>query len=177
MIAVLTAAVVALVVSILATPAAIRLLVRQNYGQLIRDDGPTSHHVKRGTPTMGGAVIIIAVLAGYGMAHLVRLSAPSVSGLLVLFLVVGLGAVGFVDDFIKINKQRSLGLRTGPKIGAQAAIAVIFAVAALRFPDEQGYTPASEALSVLRDTPVVLGPVLFVAWALIMVTVRPTEST
>ncbi|HET6686627.1 MAG TPA: phospho-N-acetylmuramoyl-pentapeptide-transferase [Jiangellaceae bacterium] len=170
MIAVLTAAVVALVVSILATPAAIRLLVRQNYGQLIRDDGPTSHHVKRGTPTMGGAVILIAVLAGYGMAHLVRLSAPSVSGLLVLFLVVGLGAVGFVDDFIKINKQRSLGLRTGPKIGAQAAVAVIFAVAALRFPDEQGYTPASEALSVLRDTPVVLGPVLFVAWALIMVT-------
>ena len=116
MIAVLTAAVVSLVVSILATPAAIRLLIRQNYGQLIRDDGPTSHHVKRGTPTMGGAVIIIAVLAGYTMAHLVRLSSPSVSGLLVLFLVVGLGAVGFVDDFIKINKQRSLGLRTGAKM-------------------------------------------------------------
>ena len=54
MILVLTAAVVALIVSILGTPAAIRLLVRRGYGQLIRDDGPTSHHTKRGTPTMGG---------------------------------------------------------------------------------------------------------------------------
>jgi phospho-N-acetylmuramoyl-pentapeptide-transferase len=168
-IAVLTAAVVGLVVSILGTPAAIRLLVRHNYGQLIRDDGPTSHHVKRGTPTMGGAVIILAVVAGYVMAHLVRLSAPSASGLLVLFLIIGLGAVGFADDFIKISKQRSLGLRSGAKIAGQAAVAVIFALLALRFPDEQGYTPASDALSVLRDTPLVLGPLLFVVWALIMV--------
>jgi phospho-N-acetylmuramoyl-pentapeptide-transferase len=167
---VLTAAVVALVVSILGTPAAIRLLVRRGYGQLIRDDGPTSHHTKRGTPTMGGAVIILAVLCGYAMAHLVRLSAPSASGLLVLFLMVGLGIVGFLDDFIKITKQRSLGLRSGAKIGAQASVAVVFAVLALRFPDEQGYTPASDALSILRDTSFELGSVVFVIWALIMVT-------
>ncbi|MGH8774597.1 MAG: phospho-N-acetylmuramoyl-pentapeptide-transferase [Jiangellaceae bacterium] len=170
MILVLTAAVVSLVVSILGTPLAIRFLIRQNYGQLIRDDGPTSHHIKRGTPTMGGAVIIFAVLCGYFVAHLVRLSAPSVSGLLVLFLVVGLGAVGFVDDFIKISKQRSLGLRSGPKMAAQALVAIVFAVLALRFPDEQGYTPASDSLSILRDSPLVLGSVLFVIWALIMVT-------
>jgi len=167
---VLTAAVVALIVSILGTPAAIRLLVRRGYGQLIRDDGPTSHHTKRGTPTMGGAVIILAVLCGYAMAHLVRLSAPSASGLLVLFLMVGLGIVGFLDDFIKITKQRSLGLRSGAKIGSQAAVGVVFAVLALRFPDEQGYTPASDALSILRDTSLELGSVLFVIWALIMVT-------
>jgi phospho-N-acetylmuramoyl-pentapeptide-transferase len=90
--------------------------------------------------------------------------------LLVLFLMVGLGIVGFLDDFIKITKQRSLGLRSGAKIGAQAAVAVVFAVLALRFPDEQGYTPASDALSILRDTSLELGSVLFVIWALIMVT-------
>jgi phospho-N-acetylmuramoyl-pentapeptide-transferase len=167
---VLTAAVVALVVSILGTPAAIRLLTRRGYGQLIRDDGPTSHHTKRGTPTMGGAVIILAVLCGYFMAHLVRLSAPSASGMLVLFLMVGLGVVGFLDDFIGVTKQRSLGLRSGAKIAAQAAVAVAFAVLALRFPDEQGYTPASDALSILRDSSFELGSIAFVIWALIMVT-------
>ncbi|MBD0292321.1 MAG: phospho-N-acetylmuramoyl-pentapeptide-transferase [Jiangellaceae bacterium] len=169
MILVLTAAVLGLIVSIFGTPTAIRLLVQHNYGQLIRDDGPTGHHVKRGTPTMGGAVIIIAVLTGYFGAHLVRLSAPTLSGLLVLFLVVGLGLVGFVDDFIKISKQRSLGLRTGPKFAAQAFVGVVFAVLSLRFPDEQGYTPASEYLSVLRDTGLVLPAALFVIWALIIV--------
>ena len=172
MIMVLTAAVVALVVSILATPAAIRLLVRHNYGQLIRDDGPTSHHVKRGTPTMGGAVIIIAVVAGYFGAHLVRLSAPTLSGLLVLFLMVGLGAVGFVDDFIKISKQRSLGLRSKAKIIGQTVIALAFGVLVLApwLEDENGRTPASEKVSFLREIewlalPMVLA--LLLIWLLV----------
>src|SRR5699024_10107405 len=169
MIAILTAGVVGLIVSILGTPAAIRMLVRRGYGQLIRDDGPTSHHVKRGTPTMGGAVIIVAALAGYVLAHIVRPSAPTASGLLVLFLLVGLGLVGFLDDYIKISKQRSLGLRSSAKMSGQVAVAVIFAVLAMNFPDEQGYTPASTAISFLRDTPVVLPAVLFVIWALVMV--------
>ncbi len=169
MISVLSAGVVGLIASILGTPLAIRLLVRRGYGQLIRDDGPTSHHTKRGTPTMGGAVIIIATLLGYFVAHLVRPSMPSVSALLVLFLIVGLGIVGFLDDYIKISKQRSLGLRSRAKMTGQIAIAVIFAVLAIRFPDDQGYTPASQALSVLRDTSWVLPAVVFVLWALFMI--------
>ena len=56
--AVLIAAVVSLVIALLGTPLFIKFLVRRGYGQFIRDDGPTSHHTKRGTPTMGGAVII-----------------------------------------------------------------------------------------------------------------------
>jgi phospho-N-acetylmuramoyl-pentapeptide-transferase len=168
-IAVLTAAVVGLVVSILGTPAAIRVLVKRGYGQLIRDDGPTSHHTKRGTPTMGGAVIILAALAGYAAAHLVRPTAPSVSGLLVLMLMVGLGLVGFLDDYIKISRQRSLGLRTKAKIAGQVVVALAFAILALRFPNEQSYTPASPAVSFLRDTGIVLPAVLFVIWALIIV--------
>ena len=69
--AVLIAAVVSLVIALFGTPMFIRFLVRKGYGQFIRDDGPTSHHTKRGTPTMGGAVIVGSSLAAYAVAHLV----------------------------------------------------------------------------------------------------------
>jgi phospho-N-acetylmuramoyl-pentapeptide-transferase len=167
--AVLFAAAVALFVSLLGTPLAIRLFVRRGYGQLIRDDGPTSHHVKRGTPTMGGAVIIIAALIGYALAKLVTLNAPTASGLLVLFLMTGLGVVGFIDDFIKISKQRSLGLRAKAKLAGQTLVAVTFAVLALQFKDNRGLSPASTQLSFIRDTGLALGPVLFVIFAYLMI--------
>ena len=83
-----------LIGTLLGTRWAIAILVKQGYGQLIRDDGPTSHHTKRGTPTMGGPVIILAVLFGYFGAKLLLRDAPSASALLLLFLFVGLGAVG-----------------------------------------------------------------------------------
>ena len=69
--AVLIAAVVSLVIALFGTPMFIRFLVRKGYGQFIRDDGPTSHHTKRGTPTMGGAVIVGSSLVAYAVAHLV----------------------------------------------------------------------------------------------------------
>ena len=81
--AVLAGAVVSLVTALLGTPLFIRFLVRKGYGQFIRDDGPTAHHTKRGTPTMGGAVIIGASLLGYVLAHVATMEPPSASGLLV----------------------------------------------------------------------------------------------
>src|SRR5699024_7044639 len=161
--------IVSLVVAILGTPVAIRVLAARGYGQLIRDDGPTTHQTKRGTPTMGGAVIIIAVVCGFLVAHLTRGIAFSASGLLVMLLLVGLGLVGFLDDYIKISKQRSLGLRSGAKMSGQIGVAVLFAILAMNFPDEQGLTPASTAISFLRDTPIVLPAAVFVIWALVMV--------
>ena len=98
----------ALIISLLGTKVAISVLSKKGYGQEIRDDGPTSHHTKRGTPTMGGIVIILATVVSYFVAKLLHRSAPSASALLLLFLFVGLGLVGFLDDFIKIWKQRSL---------------------------------------------------------------------
>src|SRR5436190_23394772 len=98
--ALLLAGGLALLCTLIGTRWAIAILVRKNYGQLIRDDGPTSHHTKRGTPTMGGLVIIVAVLVGYFGAKLIIGDPPSISGLLLLFLFVGLGAVGFLDDYI-----------------------------------------------------------------------------
>jgi phospho-N-acetylmuramoyl-pentapeptide-transferase len=141
----------ALVFSLLGTILAIRILVTKGYGQLIRDDGPTTHHTKRGTPTMGGAVIILSAVAAYFLASLMTSRAPTGSGLLLVFLLVGLGAVGFLDDYIKIAKQRSLGLRSRAKMAGQVLVAVVFGVLALQFPDERGQSPASRFLSFTRD--------------------------
>jgi phospho-N-acetylmuramoyl-pentapeptide-transferase len=174
---VLIAAAVALLAALLGTPMFIRLLVKRGYGQFIRDDGPTTHHTKRGTPTMGGAVILGSVLLAYVAAHLFTLTSPSMSGILVLFLMTGLGLIGFLDDFIKISKQRSLGLRSGQKLGGQILVGVIFAVLALNFPNDQYRTPASPFISFVRDThinlaiggSVVVGTLLFIIWANLMI--------
>jgi len=187
-ISVLLAGAIAMVLAMVGTPLFIRFLVARGYGQFIRDDGPTSHHTKRGTPTMGGAVIIAATLLGYFGAHLLlivfdtldwvdlRSTGFTISGLLVLFLMAGLGLVGFFDDYIKISKQRSLGLRSVEKLVGQTAIAVIFAVLALQFPVDDFRRPASTAVSFVRDTSLdfaalgtVGGLVLFVLWANIMI--------
>ena len=173
---VLISGAVALIAALLGTPMFIRFLVKRGYGQFIRDDGPTSHHTKRGTPTMGGAIIMGAVLVAYAAAHLVTLQLPTMSALLVLFLMTGLGIIGFLDDFIKISKQRSLGLRSGQKLAGQIAIGVVFAVLALNFRNDQFRTPASPFISFVRDTHINLafagtigGVLLFVIWANLMI--------
>jgi phospho-N-acetylmuramoyl-pentapeptide-transferase len=162
---------IALLGTLLGTRLAIRVLVRKGYGQLIRDDGPTSHHTKRGTPTMGGLVIISAVLLAYLASHLITWTSPSASALLILFLFTGLGVVGFLDDFIKISKQRSLGLRSKAKIAGQSLVAVAFALLSLQFPDERGITPASPAVSFLRDIEWLdeLPIILVVLWVLLLI--------
>nr|WP_218885396.1 phospho-N-acetylmuramoyl-pentapeptide-transferase [Kineococcus aurantiacus] len=155
----------------------IRWLVHRKYGQFVRDDGPTTHHTKRGTPTMGGVVIILAALLAYAAAHLFTGRAPTVSGLLCLGLMTGLGVVGFLDDFLKISKQRSLGLTARAKLIGQGVVGIAFAVLALQFPSEaSGHaTPASTRISVLRDTPLDLawfgavgGTIAFVVWVLLI---------
>ena len=167
---VLAAAAVALIITLLGTPIAIRILVRQGYGQLIRDDGPTTHQTKRGTPTMGGSVIIIAVFCGYLAAHLVlRDKSPTAPAMLVLFLMGGLGLVGFLDDYIKVSKQRSLGLRSKAKLAGQSVVALVFAVLALRFEDYRGYAPASKELSFIRDTGFQLGTIGFILFAYLLI--------
>ena len=174
--AILIGAVFSLIVGLLGTPLYIKFLVKRGYGQFIRDDGPTSHHTKRGTPTMGGTVIILAALSAYAVAHLGTWSGPTVSGLLVLFLVAGLGLVGFLDDFIKISRQRSLGLRSSQKLGGQALVAVLFAILALQFPNGSQRTPASTKISFARDSNLdlafagtIVGLILFIVWANVMI--------
>ncbi len=170
--------------AMIGTPLFIKLLVNKGYGQFIRDDGPTSHHTKRGTPTMGGAVVVGAVVFAYLITHLVlwlldpRSPGPSVSAWLMLFLMVGMGLVGFLDDFIKISKQRSLGLNAKAKLVLQAAVGITFAVLALNFPNDLSLTPATTKISFARDIPGLdlafagagVGVILFIIWANLIVT-------
>jgi phospho-N-acetylmuramoyl-pentapeptide-transferase len=144
---------IALLISLLGTRVAITALSAKGYGQEVRDDGPMTHHVKRGTPTMGGLVIILASVTGYAAAKLFTWDAPSASAVLLLGLFVGIGIVGFLDDFIKIVRQRSLGLRSGAKMVGQTVIGVTFGILALSpmLEDENGRRPASHHISFLRD--------------------------
>jgi len=161
---------ISMVIALFGTHPTINVLRKRKLGQQIRTDGPQAHLGKSGTPTMGGIVIIIASLIGYVLGHLFTNDSMSVSGALVLFLMTGLGLVGFADDFIKLFMRRSLGLRSGAKLAGQAIVGVVFAVLALRFPDGYDITPASEHLSFLTNFGVSLGPVLFVVLVLVMVT-------
>ncbi len=171
---ILVAVGISLAVSILLTPSLIRLFTRQGFGQEIREDGPPSHQTKRGTPSMGGVAIIAGIWAGYLGAHLVGMaldgSGPSASGLLVLGLATALGAVGLVDDLIKIRRSRNLGLNKTAKTLGQVTAAVIFAVLALRFANADGLTPASTQLSYVREiATVTLPPLLFVLFVVLVV--------
>ncbi len=166
MVALLTAGALSMVFSLFLTPLFVRLFKKLEWGQFIRDDGPKSHHAKRGTATMGGIVIIAATLFGFFTAMLITGDTISVSALLVLFMMVGLGIVGFIDDFTKTRKQRSLGLGGWEKIFGQVVVAVSFGILAINFPSAEAVTPASTAISFTRDLPIdlmILGPVIGVA--------------
>ena len=167
----------ALLISLLGTRVAITYFTKWGYGQEIRDDGPTSHHTKRGTPTMGGVVIIAATVIAYFTAKLLTWTPPSASALLLLFLFVGMGMVGFLDDFIKISKQRSLGLRSKAKMVGQTVIAVIFGWLALSgmLEDDNGRTPASLKVSFLREIDWLVLPTIL-AIALIWLIVTATSN-
>jgi phospho-N-acetylmuramoyl-pentapeptide-transferase len=160
----------ALFFSLFGTPILIKLLARRGYGQFIRDDGPSSHHTKRGTPTMGGIIIIFSVIASYFIAHLLTGNTVSVSALLVLGLVVALGFLGFLDDYMKISRQNSRGISGKQKIVGQVLAASIFGYLGLKFPDKDGLTPISTQLSTVRDTSITLGVVAVIIWVAFMVT-------
>jgi phospho-N-acetylmuramoyl-pentapeptide-transferase len=161
---ILVAAAVALAVGLVGTPLAIRSFRRHNLGQLIQVDLPDSHQTKRGTPTMGGAVMILGAIAGYAVAHFlidVRLTAQ---GLLVMITMVALGAVGFVDDYLKIRNQRSLGLTKTAKLSGQALAAIGLGVGAWYWAD------AFRGISFIRPlNGTTLPLLLFLLWVFLIV--------
>lgn len=167
---ILLAGIFASIFSFFGTPILIRILANAGYGQMIRDDGPKSHHSKRGTPTMGGISIIFSTIAAYVLAHLILKVSFSASGLLVIALFTGMGFVGFLDDYLKVVKQRSLGLNSKQKIIGQILVAGLFGYFGTKFPDEGGLSPISMHLSFLRDTSIKFGIVALVIWVIFMAT-------
>lgn len=111
---IIIAGAVSFLVAIFTTPLLIRYFSAEGLGQEIREDGPRSHMRKRGTPTMGGLAILLGITAGYLCSVIYGAATGtggfSASGVLVLLLTLGLGGLGFADDFIKLFKNRNLGL-------------------------------------------------------------------
>ncbi len=109
------------VVTMVLMPAWIKLLRRSNIGQQVRADGPQSHLVKQGTPTMGGVIMLIAVVVS-----LLLIGHLTPEALLLLGATVLTGVLGFVDDASKVAHERSLGLTPRAKLIFQFAIAIVF---------------------------------------------------
>lgn len=177
MIEVVIAGLIALAFSLFLTPLFVKGFRRLQWGQFIREDGPKSHYAKRGTPTMGGLVFLLAAVIAYFAAKILAGGTVTASALLVLLLALGCGLVGFIDDFLKTRKQQSLGLGGWAKIAGQVAVAVVFGLLAINFPDAHGVTPASTAISLFRDTEfdflkfgAVVGILLFLLWIILIIT-------
>lgn len=157
---ILLAAAVGLAVTLLGTPIAIRAFRLWGWGQRIREDGPSTHMEKMGTPTMGGTVILLAIVTAYLVTR-VMFATVTAAALAVLLATIGLGAVGFVDDFLKVRRRRSLGLTKRGKVVGQAVVAIAFALVAVRA------AGVPTELSFLRGTGVDLGAV-FYGWVLLI---------
>jgi phospho-N-acetylmuramoyl-pentapeptide-transferase len=169
-ISLLIAAAVGLVVSIFGTPYAIRVLERRRIGQFIQEELATHAH-KQGIPTMGGVVFVSAAIVGYLVSHVrvvvngrisVEIQELHSGGLLVILALVGMAVVGFLDDWIKYTRKRSLGLSKAAKFAGQLAVAALFA---------WGATNAGVVteISFVRPLGIDLG-VFFVVWVLLLLT-------
>lgn len=177
MISILVAGTIGLLFTLLLTPVFIRLFHKLEWGQFIREDGPQGHHSKRGTATMGGIVFVLGSVIAYFLAVAITQDKVTASGLLTLGMMVGLAFVGFIDDFLKVSKQQSLGLEGWWKVVGQVLVAGVFAVLGLMYHNTLGVPVVSSRISIIRDTPIdfmVLGPILgviaVVAWVAIITT-------
>jgi phospho-N-acetylmuramoyl-pentapeptide-transferase len=158
--AVIVAAAVAFIISLFGTPVAIRVFTALKAGQPIRSIGLASNQGKKGTPTMGGVAFIVATVFAYVAGHIalttlperqIAQEGPSMTALVLLGLFVFCGAVGFLDDFLKVRKRNSDGLSAKGKLLGQVIVSGGFGVAALYVTSTNGQTVASEHISLIRD--------------------------
>ena len=157
--AVIVAACVAFVLTLFGTPFAIRGFIKLKAAQPIRDINP-SHAAKRGTPTMGGVVFIVGTVIAYFAGHIVLTTlpeaqivppGPTITGLVLLGLMVFSGGIGFLDDFLKVSRRNSSGLNKRGKLILQLIVGGVFGIVALYFPSTNGQTVGSTHISFVKD--------------------------
>lgn len=164
MIRLLIAGGLALTVSLVGTRVLIRWLTSHKIGQPIQDDGPEGHRTKAGTPTMGGAAIVGGAAVGYIVSDLYN-GIYTRTGIFVMMAIVGAGAVGLVDDWIKVSRERNLGLNKRAKIVGLLTVAIGFAVLMVTFTDVHTRVSFTRYDSFDFD----LGPVGWVVWAVLLI--------
>ncbi len=162
MVALLIAGGVSLITAILGTPILIRALAVRGIGQQIRDDGPQGHLTKAGTPTMGGIAILGAVVVGYLAAHIRTGAVFTAAGVLVILVMLGAGLVGLADDWIKISRQRSLGLTKLAKTLSLVGVFLLFAILAV------WRAGIRTDVSFARDVAVNLPDPIYLVWAVLL---------
>ena len=151
---------IAFAVSAVLGPVVIPFLHRLKFGQQVRQEGPQAHLKKQGTPTMGGVMFLIGILA----ASLIFLKDyPKIVP--VLFMTLGFGLIGFLDDYLKIVMKRSEGLKPWQKLGLQLVIAAIFIYYVMQNPELGTEVVIPFTGGKIWD----MGPWLFVPFALIVI--------
>ena len=160
----LLAGAISAVVSIFGTKALINWLTHHRVGQPIRDDGPEGHHTKAGTPTMGGVAIVAGTVSGYVVSDLFG-GIYTRSGIFVLMAIMGGGAVGLMDDWIKVVAARNLGLNKKAKLVGLLIVAVGFAYLMTEF------TNVHTSISFTRfDSPGwEVGRIVWMLWAVLLI--------
>lgn len=112
-------------ITVLLSPIFIPFLRRLKFGQSIREEGPKSHQKKTGTPTMGGVMILLSIIVTT-LVMTEKFSEPTIQTFLLLFVTLGFGLLGFLDDFIKVVLKRNLGLTSKQKLLGQILISIVF---------------------------------------------------
>ena len=141
-------ALISFLIVVILGPIFIPMLTKFKFGQTVRDDGPKTHLAKNGTPTMGGILMIVAILIT-GLTRS-RVGADMVVGLL---SIAGFGLIGFLDDFIIIKKRRSLGLKPWQKIVLQFALAIY-----ISYYQYTASASASQLMIPFTDVAINIGP-------------------
>ena len=164
--AVIVSTVIGFLIALFGTPFAIRTFVKLKAAQPIRTDAPVGpvppHEGKRGTPTMGGVVFIVATVVAYMIGHIALLTlpekqivqiTPTITALVLLGLFVFCGAVGFIDDLLKVRRRNSGGLSKRGKLLGQLLVGTVFGMVALYYPSTNRETVGSTKISFIKDIP------------------------
>jgi phospho-N-acetylmuramoyl-pentapeptide-transferase len=160
------AGLVAFAVTLLGMPVLLRWLYTRGFGQPIRQELSGEHQKKKGTPTMGGIMIVIGALVGYVVPHF-RDGLPfSWGGLAVVWAFVGAGLVGLADDWIKVSNKRSRGLNKRAKSGGQLLVASVFCAMVFRRTDLEPVIGFTRLAAPGWRIPVVLFAVLVVIFVI-----------
>jgi phospho-N-acetylmuramoyl-pentapeptide-transferase len=164
-IALLIAAAVGMAVSMTVTPLLIRLQRARGIGQPIREEGPSGHLTKAGTPTMGGVAIVAGGASGYLVAHLVEGAIFTWGGLLCEMAIAGAGLVGLLDDWIKVTSIRKVGLNKRAKMAGLLIVAIAFVALAHNVAAVQ----TELTFTRLDGFHIELGPWLWGIWGVLLI--------